>query len=994
MGFAAFPILPPFWEGQASVVYVSNPGGPRVTEITAVTSNILRIDLRDPPVIHRGLEAVGNPPETGAYGSWLSRNGKNVLVIGANKNWFKQEDLRPDSYVNRRACDIASNWSVNGQPVLAVYRKTQPYDWGECRGQTGAITTKSAPMRHVIYLHLSARLLAGVQTVDFPVDVGLPRQEFDYDDRVTRCSAIHHNQVGHSPRDRAKQAYLSQWIPGYGNEGRLYFDETARWHIIDQSGSIVWSSEKPLGLRIDATEQEQFSGVAPDDTLLTSTTSPPRRVVEPGYTNTSPAAIYYSGDDLMEGQIIRIEGARAKRSGVDVQAVISLPDYRVSSVRNFLVKNLDNSDQSKKKAELWVEYLDGGARKWKPWDLSVWPELWLTGGRILEVNGWVNRAATPVYDLDFSSFTPSVPGEYRIYLEGIGVSHAFRMDRDVWLDVAANMAAGEYHHRHDIALDGRFGYSRPPGFSPKSQKIYKNLTPLAFSNEVGFVGGGDQMGGIELTGLTTSPMHTDELADYAPGHHDAGDHDSRLLSHMLAYYMYIDFCDHFPERAAATNWNIPKVEELYPDEIYIGSSGLPDCLQQAMFSVHGYLKSMTPEGWVSGGVNWTSFSSLVPSWLVRSAGETTNTVFAYAPDHICTGALAMLLAKLARAVRRQRTNRALSAYYTAKALQAWAAAEIIFDNGSNWNSSSSAEVVNARQALYGRYRTECERIVPGEFDRRWALRNPSYASSGWRGAAASALFRSTGKIEFSDIFLKSELITETNGKQIALWEYANCHKPGTDVAKREACGRALASFSDRFLLSYLDGKIGFKSLKLLGAPAGFGRDGTDWQSFALPLAAAYILAERSSQGSGVKYRKAMETGWGYCLGANMTGKSLVTGLGTDTVKVALHNDSMAAGDPVPKGILVYGPCHRGAQSALATGSHSPQLWLTQGSNPVFEIDFESDRSIHPGINAWPQHEHFFESPGLIEMTEYVFGGCIGPQQYVASVLWAAGPDRT
>ena len=120
----------------------------------------------------------------------------------------------------------------------------------------------------------------------------------------------------------------------------------------------------------------------------------------------------------------------------------------------------------------------------------------------------------------------------------------------------------------------------------------------------------------------------------------------------------------------------------------------------------------------------------------------------------------------------------------------------------------------------------------------------------------------------------------------------------------------------------------------------------------------------------------------------------MTGLGTDTVKVALHNDSMAAGDPVPKGILVYGPCHRGAQSALATGSHSPQLWLTQGSNPVFVIDFESDRSIHPGINAWPQHEHFFESPGLIEMTEYVFGGCIGPQQYVASVLWAAGPDRT
>jgi endoglucanase len=138
----------------------------------------------------------------------------------------------------------------------------------------------------------------------------------------------------------------------------------------------------------------------------------------------------------------------------------------------------------------------------------------------------------------------------------------------------------------------------------------------------------------------------------------------------------------------------------------------------------------------------------------------------------------------------------------------------------------------------------------------------------------------------------------------------------------------------------------------------------------------------------------LEDGWHYGLGANLTGKSLTTGLGTDVVTVALHNDSAAMGVPVPKGIMLYGPCRRVMIMSLSFKGNSPLNYLTMNSSPSYTTDYEHYRSVQPTHFAWPRHEHFFESPGLIEMVEYVFGGNIGPQQWVASVLWAGGKNLT
>jgi hypothetical protein len=94
------------------------------------------------------------------------------------------------------------------------------------------------------------------------------------------------------------------------------------------------------------------------------------------------------------------------------------------------------------------------------------------------------------------------------------------------------------------------------------------------------------------------------------------------------------------------------------------------------------------------------------------------------------------------------------------------------------------------------------------------------------------------------------------------------------------------------------------------------------------------------------------------------------------------------GVALPKGIMLYGPARRNGYSFLTFTGNSPLNYLTMNSRQSFTTDFEHFRRVDPTRFAWPRHEHFFESPSLIEMAEYVYGGNIGPQQWIASVLWA------
>ncbi|MBC8101708.1 MAG: hypothetical protein H7Z41_03875, partial [Cytophagales bacterium] len=71
----------------------------------------------------------------------------------------------------------------------------------------------------------------------------------------------------------------------------------------------------------------------------------------------------------------------------------------------------------------------------------------------------------PVYRLDFSSF--SEPGRYRVVVPGLGTSFSFRIDGNVWGDVAKVTAHGFLNQRSGIALGPPYTkYQRPRNFHP------------------------------------------------------------------------------------------------------------------------------------------------------------------------------------------------------------------------------------------------------------------------------------------------------------------------------------------------------------------------------------------------------------------------------------------------------------------------------------------------------------------------------------------------
>ncbi len=978
-----------------------------VTEVTMVLPDLIKIEVREPAVDHVGLVAVASPPDAGSYGGWVNRSkttggagSDKALIVGSTKNYLKFEDVRSTEYLDREAALVAGDWgTVGGHTVTAVYLKSLPYDFGECFGDAGEMTTKAASFKHYIYLQLDDDLAQGTHTIDFPTDTGISDYEFTFNDRVTRFAGFKCNQHGHTPGDLMKYAYISEWIPGYGTEGRVDFSGITNWNIMDRHGVVHFAGGAPV-LRVTATDVEPDCGIQPADSRLHSTTHPTRTIVSPGYTNANPCVITYTGDNLSNGMVIRINGIN-QSGGTPISSLNS----RTSEVLNHTVANVDNSNPSAKTFEL------------QGVDRSAATATWVSGGIIYETQATVNRAGTNVYGLDYSAFEPAEEGIYYLFIPGYGISHPIYMDNAVYYKLAHNYAKGEYHQRHWVPIDGRFGFSRNAGWNPATQLIHQNLLPLCFSTETGVQGG--NWNNPATCGLLASTFHTAATVNYIPGHHDAGDHDSRLTTHMPSYYGYMDFYDQFPDAAEATQWNIPTMVSLFPAEsMYDGTEVLCDCLQQALFSLHGYIKSLTtgasPFGanFISGGANQSSSTNLIPSWLERSGADgsgTTHSIFLYAPDHVNTVNFVALCAKMAVVLRKWDTRHSTTTFatlaqtYEDMAVDCFEATEFIWDNGSEWGSGSTSAVDDARTALYdsggevlgGGYKTACDAQSAGWFAGVWlaadGINDYKYNSSGNRWAALGCLYRCTGDIAYGDIITGSSVQGNDMDHKFAicLYEYCLSTHGNVNAAKQATYKAALLAYTDTNYVDHIYSDIGFKSLRRKGASGSFGTDGTDWDHCIMPVVASLVLSELDSPGSGADYRKVLEDGFNYLLGGNLTNLCMVSGMGSDTVGVFLHADSMSQGDPVPVGFTSYGPCDRGVTAALSL-QNGPLNWITQDSSLSLTADYEQQKALYPIHFAWPQHEHFIESPGMIEMTEYVYAGSVGPMQWGASVLYGLG----
>ena len=618
------------------------PQAVSVHEITVAAPDILAVELRDPAFVPGRILAL-DAPRAEAPGSWIRHAEGWALVIGPRRDHLRLSDTPPQRQLDRAAIDDPARYGrIGGRQVLAVYRKSMPYDSGIVRDE-GGTTWAGASFRHQVYLKLDGPVPRGAHAVAWPGDV-LPPTPFSYDDRATRAIALRGTQLGHAPADTAKTAYLALWLPGGPDAGAVDFRRYGlnRFVVLDGDGRAVFSGE--IRLR-----------TAPD-------------TPEPGNGLAKPLP-----DSLDIGGLRRpLDGFRAR------DGVVSARAHGLRAGERIALERLGGER---------VPYFVTVKEPARDGFTAALPDRALpdsdrTGGSLAPAHP-ANRAGTFVFELDYSSWSPRRPGPYRLYVPGLGVSDPFPVADTVWLDAARVAVGGLYNHRSGIALDGRFGFRRPAAFRPGPDlPIRLSRLPLAWSVEglEGFVSIEKAVEPAWLTGR-------DAPADFWGGYMDAGDWDRRI-QHVDVASLLLELFEGLPPHLRNADFGLPRSSELLDDPVYAATDALPNLLHESIWVLDFFRRLQAPDGGVSGGIESAGGPLLgEPSYLEHQA------VFAYAPDPIATYRYAGAAAGLAR-ILRGLGQEAPAALFQESALRAWRWAEA----GSAKPDAAYAEALAAGRA--------------------------------------------------------------------------------------------------------------------------------------------------------------------------------------------------------------------------------------------------------------------------------------------------------
>lgn len=546
-----------------------------------------------------------------------------------------------------------------------------------------------------------------------------------------------------------------------------------------------------------------------------------------------------------------------------------------------------------------------------------------------------NRAGTFVFGLDYGAWRDAAPGTYRIRIPGLGVSDPFEIADDIWHRAAQASMAGLYHQRSGLALDGRFGYTRPECFTEASGvTVHQSRLPYALSTEGG--------GFVKFEEGAKAPWITDRaVPDAWGGYQDAGDWDRRI-QHVSASYLLLDVFEQLPKAARRMAFDTPASGDVLPHPLYKGKD-LPDIVDEAVWNLDFYRRLQRQDGAVPGGVeSGNGPRRWEPSWMESSP------VFVYAPDPSATHAYAAAAAKLA-IVFKGLGEATLSALYAESALRAW-----------DWAERATADTDIAfgeARAILGRDSAKVEervkKLTTDSDNRLWA---------------AATLYRLTGEERFNQVVINrfKTWVDMQFTRADAGWEYLNAHWPSKEEAVLKHTQRGIRIIATEFILK-AHPTASYKSMKHTGAPMMWGEGGA---ANAHELA-ALIRAYRQS--GDKKFISAMLDGSAHILGANQIGMSFTTGLGQRWPRAPLHEDSIAAGIPAPTGITIYGWAHPAPTS----------YWYIWGPSWAVLSNEVPTKRVEPFRTSLPIFEYLIEYPGIIMSAEYTVNQTIS----TTAALW-------
>lgn len=922
----------------------------QVVEVTMATPDIVCVELRDPQVrlgylVDNGSTIAGTPH------AWMQRNNSITgetnqwgMIVGTNSDYFRYGDKGPTVVLNRDAVKNAAGYGqIGGKTVTAVYFRSMMYKSGKSQSGTAVGSNK-----HFVFLKLSANLTQGSHTITFPSDAGIAPVSFTFNDLTTRAIGIRYTQAGQQASDTGKLGYFGLWIPGAPNEGAVELATTyslTAFDIIDAAGTVVHSGT--MTQRASPTSNEaQQSGNGLQYYASTNIAPLQATSVTPSAATTQIG--FGSAHGLTDGDRVFCRGFSNDGGRISgVAKVVTVVDPNTITVPN-------------SPASTWTYTAD----------------TYLPGFDSLVYKTFqANRAATYVYNIDFSAWT-SGNGTYRIRIPGLGVSDPFKIGADAWLDVAKVLAAGEYNNRFGINADARFNYQRPPQCQSQSGTILWSTLPAAFANEAQLIGQGSAiiacLGGV-------SPYITASSVNAWGAHHTAGDNDSFANNQCSVPWMLVDAYEIVPPGTGNLDLNIPKSSQVRDPAIWPASTDtIPDLIQSAIWWCDFYRQTQltspsAANGVVAGGcapygTSNTSSASLgwdfEPSWIASTVP------FLFAGDPVSNFGYAAAAAKLGKALN--------DLGFTTQGALFINSAELAYDWAETiWNDTpNTAGPADNYFIGYLDFLTKS-----GWSTSTYATNFATMKTNGanQRIFAACALQRATGNIA------KYSSVANTVGTSLAGfllyggWDFINT--AGADSTIKTNLTNSLTSLSGNTLIYCESSSASYLSIGNNNQSVGiFGQNGADFSTFGLRLLYGHKLSGNS------RFITALQKCFGLVLGANQYGMSFLTGCGVRNPGDQLQQDAYNAGWEAPMGTTTY------AWAGSSGGTQANNFGSTSASYIIENLQFgqlsagQPGRLMEPWRFAIPMWDAVYENFYVISCMEFAIVQTTIPQLLCAIYL--------
>lgn len=166
-----------------------------------------------------------------------------------------------------------------------------------------------------------------------------------------------------------------------------------------------------------------------------------------------------------------------------------------------------------------------------------------------------------VKTIDFTAFNQ--PGEYKLFVSGLGESYPFKINSDVLDEVSKEAVRYFYYNRASTALLPQYAgkFARPGGHFDTEVEVCDN----PFS------------GGRRAGSVLSSPG----------GWYDAGDYNKYLLTAGISTYTLLSTYEQYPNYVTNMNLNIPE-----------SGNNLPDLLDECLYEINWLLTMQDTDGGV------------------------------------------------------------------------------------------------------------------------------------------------------------------------------------------------------------------------------------------------------------------------------------------------------------------------------------------------------------------------------------------------------------